>query len=85
MAAIQLTLASGHTPSSIYLRAIYTNSDNAGSDAEAWLIEQADRQANKEWRIVLAEWSVLLFVILGVIVDVYYFLAESSPYIRRQS
>jgi|ERR1700722_10556832 len=66
---IQLTLASGHTPSSELLRAIYINADKAGSDAEVWLIEQADRHANREWRVELAEWAVLVFVILGVIVD----------------
>jgi hypothetical protein len=66
---IQLTLASGHTPASALLRGIYINAENLGSDAEAWLIEQADKNANKEWRVEIAEWAVLLFVILGVIVD----------------
>lgn len=66
---IQLTLASGHTPASALLRGIYINAENLGSDAEIWLIEQADKHANKEWRIEIAEWAVLLFVFLGVIVD----------------
>jgi hypothetical protein len=70
VATIQLTLASGHTPASALLRGIYINAENLGSDAEAWLIEQADKHANKEWRIEVAEWAVLIFVILGVIVDV---------------
>ena len=66
---IQLTITSGHSPASADLNPVYNNHKNARSDAEAWLAEVGDRKANKEWRIEVAEWAVLVFVILGVIVD----------------
>ena len=71
---IQLTLASGHTPASEYLKAIYVNAERMKEHAELWLVERADKEANREWRIELLEWGVLLFVVLGVIEDLFLLL-----------
>ena len=67
---IQLVITGGFTPPSPTLQPIYTNVDGIRDDAEIWLRERADITANKECRLELVEWAVLIFVIIGVVVDV---------------
>lgn len=38
--------------------------------ATAWLTERADLRERREDRIEMVEWAVLIFVVLGVIVDI---------------
>src|SRR6266513_5590040 len=66
---IQLTITSGHSPASSLLLKIYNNVDGAQRDAEAWLTERGDITANQEHRLEMVEWAVLIFVIIGVVVD----------------
>ncbi len=66
---IQLVIAGGLNPSSPALSKIYTNEDCVRLDAEAWLTQRGDEGANKDHRLELVEWSVLIFVIIGVFAD----------------
>jgi hypothetical protein len=69
VAVIQLTITSGFNPASEDLRQIYNDVNDARLNAEAWLIEQVGRQANKEWRLEIVDWAILIFVIVGVFAD----------------
>ena len=68
---VQLTVTSGFSPASRDLLLIYNDVNHARSHAEAWLTEIGDKHANKEWRLELVEWAILLFVIVGVFADFY--------------
>jgi hypothetical protein len=39
------------------------------SNAALWLTEQADKHACNEIRREIVEWAILIFVILGVIIE----------------
>jgi hypothetical protein len=43
--------------------------DKHEDEALAWLTERSDRQERKETRIEILEWGILIFVVLGVIVE----------------
>ena len=79
MTTIQLTLASGHTPASANLRAIYINAAGMGAEAEDWLIEQADKQATKngESNLLSGPYSCLSFWESSL--TYFYYYTESSP------
>jgi hypothetical protein len=66
---IQLLITGGFTPPSPTLQPIYTNVGGIRDDAESWLTERGDKTANKERRLEIVEWSILGFVILGVVAD----------------
>jgi hypothetical protein len=65
---LQLVLAGGFHPKSQELSAVYTVPVIA-QHAQDWLTERADIRARHEWRMERVEWAVLIFVILGVVVD----------------
>jgi hypothetical protein len=67
---IQSVITGGFTPPSPTLQPIYSNIDRIRDDAESWLTERGDKAANKEHRLELVEWAILIFVIAGVIVDI---------------
>ena len=64
-----MTLAGGFNPRSVELGQI-SPARRIGSGAQAWLTEQADRRARREWRSEVVEWAILLFVVMEVILDV---------------
>src|SRR5438105_15856208 len=66
---IQSVITGGFTPPSPTLQPIYSNIDRIRDDAESWLIERGDRAANKEHRLELVAWAILVFVVAGVIMD----------------
>jgi hypothetical protein len=68
-AVIQLMIAASHTPRAGELSAMYSNEPMI-ENAALWLTEQADKKANHEWRIEIVEWSILLFVVAGVVLDI---------------
>jgi hypothetical protein len=58
-------LTSGLTPRTRELQHIYNNPANAAE----WLTERGDSHEQREQRLETAEWFILVFVFLGVIVE----------------
>jgi hypothetical protein len=67
---IQLTIAGGFNPALPELSEIYRDA-NVRQFAQDWLTERADIRARHEWRMERVEWAVLIFVAIGVFVDLY--------------
>jgi hypothetical protein len=65
---IQMIAAGGFSPRAVELQPIYGNPAMV-SNAIKWLTEQGDIKHNHEWRIECVEWAILIFVVLGVIVE----------------
>jgi hypothetical protein len=51
------------------LHKIYTDTDHMLTHATAWLTERADLRELHEQRLETAEWAILVFVIVGVVLD----------------
>lgn len=51
------------------LEAIYNNKNGLREHATAWLTERGDLRERHEQRLETVEWAILLFVIVGVAVD----------------
>jgi hypothetical protein len=66
---IQLMIAASHTPRAGDLSKMYADQPMI-ENAAMWLTEQADKKANHEWRIEIVEWSILVFVVVGVVMDI---------------
>jgi hypothetical protein len=66
---IALILASGLTPQAPVLQNIFKN-PNTLNNATNWLTERGDAHQRHEDRIETVEWAILIFVVLGVILDV---------------
>jgi hypothetical protein len=64
----QMMVAANFAPRAADLTAMYSN-DVMIANAVLWLTERGDTNANHEWRIEIVEWSILIFVIVGVIVE----------------
>jgi hypothetical protein len=65
---IQMIAAGGFSPRADELQAIYGNPTMV-SNAVRWLTEQSDIKHNHEWRIECLEWSILIWVFIGVLVE----------------
>lgn len=64
-------LAGGFTPSHDDLIPLYQKTNRAQQDyARDWLTERSDAHEQREQRVETVDWAILLFVILGVILDV---------------
>jgi hypothetical protein len=66
---LQSVITGGFTPPSPKLQPIYINENGLRDDAEAWLTERGDKAANKEHRLEIVEWAILVFVFMEVIID----------------
>jgi hypothetical protein len=62
-------VAGGLTPRDGDLQRIYKSQDNMLSHAGAWLTERGDLRERHEQRLETVEWSILIFVIVGVVLD----------------
>jgi hypothetical protein len=65
--AVTLVITSGFNPGGD-LGPLHTNQEMK-SNATLWLTEQADKHACNEIRREIVEWAILIFVILGVIIE----------------
>jgi hypothetical protein len=75
---MQTIIAGGFSPRAEELQPIYGNSamvNNAGR----WLTEQGDIKHNHEWRVELLECAILIFVVLGVIVESLALIHQMRP------
>jgi hypothetical protein len=73
---MQMMIAANFAPRAKELSEMYSDQamiENAGK----WLTERADKNAKHEWRIEIVEWAILIFVIVGVAVDLYILHATS--------
>ena len=61
-------LISGLQPPYVELQRIYNNKD-AMQNARDWLTERGDIRERREQRLEIVEWAILIFVVLGVIVE----------------
>lgn len=62
-------LAGGFNPRAAELQSIYADV-KMQEHARDWLTERGDSHERREQRLEAVEWAILLFVILGVILDV---------------
>jgi hypothetical protein len=74
-AVIGSVIAGGFNPRAPELVAIYQN-DETLKPAIEWLTERGDSNEQREQRLETAEWAVLVFVVLGVIVEGWQLLRE---------
>jgi hypothetical protein len=51
------------------LNMIYDNSNHMREHAAAWLTERGDLRELHEQRLETAEWAILIFVVVSVILD----------------
>lgn len=66
---IRIVLTSGFQPATEELQSIYNNPDKK-QKAQEWLTEKADIHERREDRLETVEWAILIFVVVGVLVDV---------------
>jgi len=62
-------LAGGFSPGAEELVDVYRPSE-IQKDARDWLTEQRDLHERREQRLEIAEWAILIFVVLGVFIEV---------------
>jgi hypothetical protein len=65
---ITLFLTSGFQPHAAELQAMYNRKEKIES-ATRWLTERSDTLEQREQRLETAEWAILIFVVIGVILD----------------
>jgi len=65
---IQLVLAGGFQPQAPQLQN-FANPPGRVQNATLWLRERRDEHEVRETRLEIVEWGVLIFVIVGVVVD----------------
>ncbi len=68
-AVIGIVLAGNLQPRAPELQKLYGDMGPTLKDATAWLTERGDSQEQREQRMETVEWAVLMFVVLGVIVE----------------
>ena len=61
-------VSASHAPRAPDLIAMYTNEQMINA-AAAWLTERGDEKVLHEQRIEFVEWAILVFVIVGVFLD----------------
>lgn len=66
---IGAVLAGGFNPRAADLQRLYMNEGPLLNSARDWLTERGDAQERREQRMETVEWAVLIFVVLGVIVE----------------
>jgi hypothetical protein len=74
----------GDPPRAKELSEMYSNQamiENAGK----WLTERADKSANREHRMEMVEWAVLVFVIASVVIDFYSIFFGTSHSVTSSS
>jgi hypothetical protein len=68
-AAIINVITSGMGQRNEELEMIYNNKNGMRAHAEKWLTERGDLRELREQRLETAEWAILIFVIVGVFLD----------------
>jgi hypothetical protein len=61
-------VASGFSPRAAELEVMYREPKRI-AEASAWLTERGDKREQHEQRLETAEWAILIFVFMGVILD----------------
>ena len=79
---IQLALVGGLQPGVPEITDIYNNTERR-EYALRWLAELHDLRELREQRLETAEWSILVFVVLGVVID-FMLLFGRHPLLRGQ-
>jgi hypothetical protein len=67
---MQMMIAANFAPRAKELSEMYSDQamiENAGK----WLTERADKHANRKFRMEIVECAILIFVIVGVVVDLW--------------